>query len=280
MYEGFRIENADDDLRRKLMKTVVLVKQVPATTEVEIDSVTGVMKRGMAKGKLNPFDLFAIESALTARELFGGTVTALSMGPEAAKESLLEAVYMGADDAYLLSGAEFAGSDVLATSKAISEAVTAAGGFDLIICGKQTTDGDTAQVGAELAEWLGIPHVTGVVSIVSLGGNDIVVEIETEELTQTVSLPIPCLLCMDKNINTPRLPSYVRKKGYTGDDVKTLGIFDLQDKNLNNYGMDGSPTRVVRIFEPEAISVSERLEGEPDEVSAKLYEMLKKERMV
>ena len=128
------------------MKIAVLVKQVPATADIEVDSETGIIKRDSAKGKLNPFDLFAIETALSVCEDFGGEVTALSMGPASAAESLLESLHMGVEKAFLLSDPALAGSDVLATSAAIAGMIKALGGFDLIVCGKQTTDGDTAQV--------------------------------------------------------------------------------------------------------------------------------------
>ena len=262
------------------MRIAVFIKQVPATTEVEIDSETGVLKRGLAKGKLNPFDLFAIESALEIREVYGGTVTALTMGPLSAKQSLLEAVYMGADDACILSGAQFAGSDVLATSRALAGAVCTLEGFDLIICGKQTTDGDTAQVGAQTAEWLGIPHVTGVVSVISAEEGALTVGVETEDFRQTVNLPLPCLICMDKNINTPRLPSFLRKKNNSELVIREIRLGDLADTDENSYGIEGSPTRVVRIFEPEPNNKSERLEGEAQDVARKLFEMLSSERMI
>jgi len=146
------------------MNILVCIKQVPGTAKVEIDPVTGVMRRDTADAKLNPYDLYAVEEALALAEATGGTVTALSMGPPQAREALLEAVYMGAGRAALVSDRRFAGSDVLATAYVLSQAASRLG-FDLIICGKQTTDGDTAQVGAEMAEFLDIPHAANVLSI-------------------------------------------------------------------------------------------------------------------
>ena len=145
------------------MKIIVCIKQVPGTTNVALDPETGTMKRDGTRGRLNPFDLFAIEQALQLRESYGGTVTVLSMGPTQAETSLKEALYMGADDAYLICDKAMIGSDVLATSRAISQAIQYIGNPDLVLCGKQTIDGDTAQVGPEVAEMLDIPHLTNVV---------------------------------------------------------------------------------------------------------------------
>ena len=139
----------------KVMNIIVCVKQVPGTSQVEVDPVTGVLKRDGVDSKLNPYDLFALEAALKIKDEFGGKITALSMGPNQAIPSLLETVYMGTDAGVLLSDRKFAGADVQATSYAISEGVKKIGDYDLIICGKQTTDGDTAQVGPEMAEKLG-----------------------------------------------------------------------------------------------------------------------------
>ena len=147
------------------MKIAVCIKQVPGTTQVEVDPVTGTLKRDGVESKLNPYDLYALETALRLKEQLGAEITALTMGPPQAEEILREAYMMGVDDAVLVSDRKFAGADVLATSYAISQALRAAGPFDLIICGRQTSDGDTAQVGAELAEFLGIPHVANVIRI-------------------------------------------------------------------------------------------------------------------
>ena len=136
------------------MKLAVCIKQVPGTTQVEVDPVTGTLKRDGVESKLKPYALYALATALRLKEQLAAEITALTMGPPQAEEILREAYMMGVDDAVLVSDRKFAGADVLATSYAISQALRAAGPFDLIICGRQTTDGDTAQVGAELAEFL------------------------------------------------------------------------------------------------------------------------------
>ncbi|MCL2538981.1 MAG: electron transfer flavoprotein subunit beta/FixA family protein [Oscillospiraceae bacterium] len=262
------------------MKIAALIKQVPATMAVTMDEESGTLKRSGLKAKLNPYDLFALECALGVREKYGGTLTAVSMGPPAAKESLLEAVYMGADDACLVTDAAFAGSDVLATSRALAEALKALGGFDLVVCGKQTTDGDTAQTGPQIAEWLGIPHSSGVASVQSAGPEGLTLIAETEEQRRTLFMPFPCVICVDKDINTPRLPSFLRKRVCSEDAVRLLSIEDFYDKGRERYGLDGSPTRVVRIFEPDARGKSLRLEGDPSEVAARLVTSLREEKLL
>ncbi len=131
------------------MKILVCIKQVPGTTAVEVDEKTGVLKRDGVESKMNPFDLYAIEQALCLRETYGGSVEVITMGPEQAKMVLQEAVYMGADRGILISDRTFAGADVVATSYTLSQGIQKSGTYDLILCGKQTTDGDTAQVGPE-----------------------------------------------------------------------------------------------------------------------------------
>ena len=150
------------------MKIVVCMKQVPASSKVDIDPETGAMKRMSGETRTNPYDLFALETALQIREKVGGTVTVLTMGPSQAEEMMRDAYTMGADDAVILSDRKFAGADVLATSYALAQGIQVIGGADLIICGRQTTDGDTAQVGPAIAEHLTIPHAAWVAEIVDV----------------------------------------------------------------------------------------------------------------
>ena len=144
------------------------MKQVPASSKVDIDPETGAMKRMSGETRTNPYDLFALETALQIREKVGGTVTVLTMGPPQAEEMMRDAYTMGADDAVILSDRKFAGADVLATSYALAQGIQVIGGADLIICGRQTTDGDTAQVGPAIAEHLTIPHAAWVAEIVDV----------------------------------------------------------------------------------------------------------------
>ena len=183
------------------------MKQVPAGTKVDIDPETGAMKRLSGETRTNPYDLFALEAALQLREKVGGSVTVLTMGPPQAEEMMRDAYTMGADDAVILSDRKFAGADVLATSYALSQGITAIGDIDLIICGKQTTDGDTAQVGPAIAEHLGIPHAAWVSEIVDADSESIQVKQDLVSVSQTSKIPYPCLITVDKDMCVPRLPS-------------------------------------------------------------------------
>lgn len=194
------------------MKILVCMKQVPAGTKVDIDPETGAMKRLSGETRTNPYDLFALEAALQLREKVGGSVTVLTMGPPQAEEMMRDAYTMGADDAIILSDRKFAGADVLATSYALSQGITAIGDVDLIICGKQTTDGDTAQVGPAIAEHLGIPHAAWVSEIVDADSESIQVKQDLVSVSQTSKIPYPCLITVDKDMCVPRLPSYLLQK--------------------------------------------------------------------
>ena len=147
------------------MNILVCIKQVPGSTQVQVDPVTGVLKRDGVAGKMNPYDLYGLETALSLCERYGGEVETITMGPPQAKAIIVESICMGAKRGTVLSDRKFAGADVLATAYTLSQGIRRAGSFDLIVCGKQTTDGDTAQVGAEVAEYLGIPNVSNVLSV-------------------------------------------------------------------------------------------------------------------
>lgn len=262
------------------MKILVCVKQVPGTNKVEVDPVTGVLKRSGVKGKLNPYDLYAVEAALQMREAFGGEVSTLSMGPPQAKEALMETVYMGTDGGTLVSDRRVAGSDVLATAYALSQAIRKLKSPDIIICGKQTTDGDTAQVGAETAELLGIPHAANVLRVLDISKEAITVELSQEHILVTQQIPLPCLLCMDGDINTPRLPSYKRKKRYDKTIVRTMTLDDFDDKDENHYGLAGSATQVERIFPPVKNSDKQVYTGTAGEVADQLFALLKSRKYI
>ena len=245
------------------LRILTCVKQVPATNRVEVDEITGVLKRGGAAAKLNPYDLYALELAFTLRAKHGGAVDTLSMGPPAAKNALYEALCMGADAAWLLSDSRFAGADVLATSRALSGAVRRMGGYDLIVCGKQTTDGDTAQVGPALAEFLGIQHASYARRL-SVEGDMIRVTASLGDVDSEQLLPLPCLVTVEKDVNTPRLPSYRRGLAVRVEDIKTLTLDDLADADERRYGLAGSPTQVERVFPPESGAHREVLRGDAD----------------
>jgi electron transfer flavoprotein beta subunit len=262
------------------VRIVVCIKQVPGTTKVEIDPETGVLKRDGVESKMNPYDLYALEIALRLKEKLGGAVTVVSMGPPQAEAVIREAYMMGADDGVLISDRKFAGSDVLATSYTLSQGIRAMGDFDLIICGKQTTDGDTAQVGPAVAEFLAIPHVAWVSAIWEITAEKIVVEQDLAESYEKVEMTYPCLITVEKGIVQPRLPSYRRKLETAERPIRVIGLKDLHDHNVSRYGLDGSATSVERIFPPEVNREQVIWDGAPQETAEQIFQSLRAGRFI
>lgn len=257
------------------MNILVCIKQVPDSNKVEVDPVTGVLKRNGVESKMNPYDLYAIETALRIREKLGGSITALSMGPGQAAGVIREAFAMGVDQGVLISDRKFGGADVLATSYTISQGIKKSGAYDLILCGKQTTDGDTAQVGPEVAEWLGLPSLSNVSKVVELKENSIVVEMDMTHETEIAEIEYPCLLAVDKDIFIPRLPSFVKKQETKDREISVITLADLEDREEKHYGLNGSPTQVQRIFPPQVNSHREVWNGDGGELTARLLNKLK-----
>lgn len=262
------------------MKILVCIKQVPGTTKVEVDEKTGVLKRDGIDSKMNPYDLYALETALKLKEEFGGEIKVVTMGPPQAKEIIKEAYAMGADDGVILSDRRFAGADVLATSYTLYQGIKKLGEYDLIICGKQTTDGDTAQVGPEMAEYLDIPHIANVLKINKVKENSLIVEMDMPESLELAEIKFPCLITVDKDIFQPRLPSYKRKKITERKEIKMYSLDDFDDKNEYNYGLNGSPTQVEKIFPPPVNEHKEIWEGDSLELGNRVFEELKKLKYV
>ena len=262
------------------MKILVCVKQVPGSNNVEVDPVTGVLKRSGIPSKCNPYDLYAIETALNLAERFGGTVETLTMGPPQAEAVIREAVCMGAACGTVLTDRKFAGADVLATAYTLSQGIRKSGEFDLIICGKQTTDGDTAQVGAEVAEYLGLPHVANVLSVSDIREGEVHLTAALDDRIVTQAVQLPCLLCVDGDINTPRLPSYKIRKNLTADAVKFLTFADFADQDPGHYGLSGSATQVERIFPPEKVSQKQTIEGDAAAQAQALFDLLQQKKML
>ena len=262
------------------MKIIVCMKQVPAGTNVEIDPETGAMKRMSGETRTNPYDLFALETALLLKEKMGGTVTVLTMGPAQAEEMMRDAYTMGADEAVILSDRKFAGADVLATSYALKQGIEVIGGADLILCGRQTTDGDTAQVGPAIAEHMGIPHAAWVSEIVNVREDAICVKQDLASVTQVSELPFPCLITVDKDICVPRLPSYRLMRETEERPVRILSFKDMPDQDLSRYGLIGSPTAVERMFAPPETQEQVYLEGNADEKTEQLFSVLTEEKII
>lgn len=263
-----------------MMNIVVCIKQVPGTNKVEVDPVTGVLKRDGVDSKMNPYDLYAIETAMKLKEAYGGTVKVITMGPPQAEAVIREAYSLGADEGFLITDRAFAGADVLATSRAISQGIKIAGGFDVIICGKQSTDGDTAQVGPEISEWLSLSSVTNVTKICDADSETITVERQTPTLEQILKLKFPCLISVEKDIYIPRLPSYLKKKATADRKVTYITLADMEDNDPSGYGLNGSPTQVQRIFPPEVNSDREMWKGSSDELTSKLSSRLKELKFI
>jgi electron transfer flavoprotein beta subunit len=262
------------------MDILVCIKQVPGTSKVEVDPVTGVLKRDGIDSKMNPYDLFALETALRLKEKYGGVIKVISMGPPQAIEVIKEAYMMGADEGTLISDRKFAGADVLATSYTISQGIKKMGHVDLILCGKQTTDGDTAQVGPEIAEYLQVPHIANVVSIEEVKSDSMVVKMDMPNTIEVADIKFPCLLTVDKDIFQPRLPSYKKKLATKDRKVGILSLKDFDDKDENKYGLNGSPTQVEKIFPPEVNTDKEMWEGTGEELSERLTEKLKELKFI
>jgi electron transfer flavoprotein beta subunit len=262
------------------MDILVCIKQVPGTSKVEVDPVTGVLKRDGIDSKMNPYDLFALETALRLKEKYGGVIKVISMGPPQAIEVIKEAYMMGADEGTLISDRKFAGADVLATSYTISQGIKKMGHVDLILCGKQTTDGDTAQVGPEIAEYLQVPHIANVVSIEEVKSDSMVVKMDMPNTIEVADIKFPCLLTVDKDIFQPRLPSYKKKLATKDRKVGILSLKDFDDKDENKYGLNGSPTQVEKIFPPEVNTDKEMWEGTREELSERRTEKLKELKFI
>ena len=252
------------------MKIVVCMKQVPATSKVDIDPETGAMKRMSGETRTNPYDLFALETALAIREKTGGSVTGLTMGPPQAEEMIRDAYTMGADEGVILSDRKFAGADVLATSYALAQGIQVIGGADLIICGRQPTDGDTAQVGPAIAE-----HLT-------MDGYEKSIQVRQDlvSVSQVSEIPYPCLLTIDKDTCVPRLPSYLLKKATADRPVRILSFEDMPDQDLSRYGLIGSPTSVEKMFAPEESEKQVYLEGTAKEKADKLVALLTGKKII
>lgn len=256
------------------MKIIVCIKQVPGTSQVEIDPVTGTLKRDGAAAKINPYDLYALETALRLKEHCGGTVTAVTMGPPQAEAMMKEAFMMGVDEAYVLTDRTFAGADVLATSYTLAEGIRSiCGDYDIIICGKQTTDGDTAQVGPSMASYLNIPCAAWVSEISEMNSDSITVGQDFVNVRQQVRLKLPCLLTVEKDIYTPRLPSYRLKEQSKDKRVQMVTFARFKDQDASHYGLKGSATSVERIFPPETHSGQEYLDGSSQDIAAQLTDL-------
>jgi electron transfer flavoprotein beta subunit len=261
------------------MNIVVCLKQVPGTTKVNINPETNTLVRQGIENIINPFDAYALEEGVRLKEKYQGKVTVISMGPPQAEQMLRDAVSCGADEAILIGDVAFAGSDTLATSYTLSQAIKKIADFDLIICGRQTIDGDTAQVGPGIAEWLNLPFVSYVSKIDEIADGKMKVERMIEEGHEVIVSPLPAVITVTKEINVPRLPSLrgIMKSKSAKIPAWTAADIEADEKRT---GRNGSPTWVVKIFFPQRTTKAEMLEGAPEEQVDNLINKLKAERLV
>jgi electron transfer flavoprotein beta subunit len=241
------------------MDIAVLIKQVPDTDEVKMDPEKGTMVRDGVGSIINPLDLNALQEALKLKEETKGTVTAISMGPPQAEEALREALALGADRTLLVTDRLFAGGDTWATARTLAATIEKAGPFDLVLAGEKATDGETGQVGPEVAVMMDIPFST-YISAVELDGSRVKVRRTVEEGIQVQSLPTPCLFTVLHDLNEPGMPTLAGKMRARRSEVErmTLGNLDLPEEET---GLRGSPTRVVKIDRPQLTRSTESFSG-------------------
>lgn len=261
---------------------IVLVKLVPDIEKVKFNTEKGRIDRSSAEAEVNPFDLNALEAALRIKEELDGKITVVSMGPSQAELALRDALARGADKAILLTDRRFAGADTLATSYTLTSAIKKAGSFDLILCGEKTVDGDTGQVGPEVAQHLGIPHISYVSEIRNVSKEKILVRSDMSEYYYLIESKLPALITVTKDINKPRLPSLRDKLKARRAEVKCWTAKDLADvADVSRFGFSGSPTTVSRITIPSETGRKGKIfRGKPGKVVKKLVEELLKERIV
>ncbi len=255
------------------MHIIVCIKQTPATANIQIDPKTGTLKREGMAAAINPFDEYAIEEAVRIKEkLPGTTVSVVTMGPPQAEDALRDAIARGCDEAFHVTDRAFAGADTWATSYTLQMSIRKIAQekkpFDLIICGKQTNDGDTGHVGPGIAAWLDIPNAAYIGHVEDVKEGSIVVRRMMEDGYDVLEMPTPCLISVVKEINEPRLPSL---KGKLAAKKAVIPKWDAAaiGADKSNIGLSGSPTIVAKSFNPPPRKGGERIEGATSEEKAK-----------
>ncbi len=255
------------------MNIIVCIKQVPDTNDIKIDPVTNTLIREGVESILNPFDTYAVEEAIRLKESYGGKITAITMGPPQADNVLKEAISLGVDEIVLLSDRKFAGADTWATSNTLAAAIRKIGDFDLILFGQQAIDGDTAQVGPQIAEHLAIPHVS-YVSEVKTQANNLIVKREFEDFYQRIKVATPCLITSLSSMNKPRYMRVGRIfDAYRDLEIKEMGQVDI-DVEPEELGLKGSPTKVRKTETKKAKKAGEIVELDPQESAEKIISLL------
>jgi electron transfer flavoprotein beta subunit len=263
------------------MNIIVLVKQVPDTTDVKLDPKTGNLIREGIESIINPDDRHAIEAAVSLKEQAGGKVTVLSMGPPQAVDAVSEAIGMGADEGILLSDPAFAGADTWATSTTLGKAMETIGEYDLILCGRQAIDGDTAQIGPQVADFLGLPQVTYVCDIEQVTDQGMLVRRRMENGYERIQVSLPALLTVIGELNTPRY-AVIRNLLDACKEKTPIKVWNAADIGVqtSDVGLAGSLTHVIKTFAPKFEREGEILEGDAQEAVRTLVGKLKEARLV
>jgi electron transfer flavoprotein beta subunit len=256
------------------MNIVVCLKQVPSTTEVKIDPETNSLIRQGIENIINPFDTYAIEEGVRLKEKYGGKVSIVTMGPPQAEAALREAVSLGADEVILLTDRAFAVADTWATAYTLASSLKKLGDYDLVICGRQTIDGDTGQVGPEMAEMLDLPFIAYVSQIEEIKDNYLRVQRMVEEGHEVIEAALPAVITVTKEINVPRLPSLRGIMKSKSAAITSWGIEEL-GADPDMVGLAGSSTQVIKVFFPQRTNIAEMLEGDLETQTNTLIDRLK-----
>ena len=261
------------------MKILVFIKQVPETDAIRLDPKTGTLNRDNDPGIMNPYDAHAVEAALQLRERHGGSVHAITMGPEQAKAVLKEALAMGCDEAHLLSDRAFAGADSLATGYTLAKATEAIGGYDLLLFGKCAVDAETAQTGPITAEWLDLPHVT-LADAISCEDGWAVCRRDLGTQFQTVKVRLPALVAVTGQINRPRYPRTARIRRINTYPLTVWSAADLGCDSLR-IGAAGSPSCTRKVFAAEKPELNTRyFTGTPEQIARAMADALEAEHIL
>ena len=265
------------------MHIIACIKQTPKTESIQINPETGCLVRAGTAGELNPFDVHALEAAVLLKEQMDGRVSAVTMGPQSAQEVLREGIARGADAVFHLCDASFAGADTYATSYALArgiEKISAQTPVDMIICGAQSTDGDTGNVGAQVAAWLGYPYAGSVKKITCVTEKYIEVQCKADGGKVNIRLPLPCVISVLKEIASPRVRSVKGRLLAKTAAVTTWTATDIQ-ADPSKIGLGGSPTRVVKTFAPERSETAASIGGtDPCEKARSLVALLKENNLI
>ncbi len=263
------------------MRIIVLIKQVPDTTEIKIDPKTGTLIREGVESIINPDDRHAIELAVTLKEAYGGKSTVISMGPTQAIDAISEALGMGIDEGILLTDKNLAGADTWATSFTLGRAISRVKRYDLIICGRQAIDGDTAQIGPQIAEFLNLPQLTYVRKVEEISEKRIVVHRALEDGYERMESPLPALITVMGEVNTPRYPRMDLLINACEQKAR-IKIWDAADLGVKvqDIGLSGSLTRVIKTFPPKTKREGEILKGSKEEVVNQLLDRMHDKHLI